>query len=179
MVSSLNSDNAHELISFAKAHSLREIDFKIAEGNPEKTVYDKITPLSKDHIELRCRLSKSTLEKLKRAQVKPVKVKIGQNSVKQSFRSTPREPLTAAQKHAVAIRDQGKCTHIDLTGRRCNQDRWTDTHHIIPVNKGGTNDPENLTTLCSYHHDLVHQLSLEIDGQVYSPGPWSIFFQKP
>lgn len=76
-----------------------------------------------------------------------------------------RIPLTAEQKHAVFLRDKGKCTHL-VEGQRCNSDKWTQTHHIIPVSRGGTNDPENLTTLCSFHHDLVHQLSLPIEGQV-------------
>lgn len=81
-------------------------------------------------------------------------------------KSTIRVPLTAAQVHAVFARDQGKCTHLDIHGRRCNSDRWIQVHHIIEVSKGGTNESENLTTLCSFHHDLVHQLSLPMEGQV-------------
>lgn len=84
---------------------------------------------------------------------------------KQSFQSK-REPLTAAQKHTVFKRDQGRCTHVDLSGKRCNQDHWIQIHHILPVSLGGSNEPENLTTLCSYHHDLVHQLSFDIEGQM-------------
>jgi 5-methylcytosine-specific restriction endonuclease McrA len=77
-----------------------------------------------------------------------------------------RIPLTAEQKHTVFRRDQGKCTHVNASGQRCNQDRWIEVHHIVPLSQGGSNEPENLTTLCSFHHDLVHQLSLPIDGQV-------------
>ena len=77
-----------------------------------------------------------------------------------------RKKLTAAENHAVAARDGGRCTHVGLDGKSCNSDRFTQTHHIIPVSQGGTNDVENLTTLCSVHHDLVHQLSLPIDYQV-------------
>ena len=29
-------------------------------------------------------------------------------------------------------------------------------HHIVPLSKGGPNDPHNLTTLCVYHHSLKH-----------------------
>jgi hypothetical protein len=87
------------------------------------------------------------------------------SSIKPST-SNKRIPLTAAQKHAVYLRDQGKCTHRDHTGNRCEQDRWLDIHHIVPVSLGGSNDPENLTLLCSHHHDLAHQLSLGIEGQV-------------
>ena len=78
-----------------------------------------------------------------------------------------RVPLTAHEKHAVFARDEGRCTFVDpKTGQRCNNNRWTHTHHKIPVSQGGTNDPENLTTLCAAHHDLVHQLSFPFDGQI-------------
>lgn len=199
IVSSLRPENAKELIEFAKTHTSKQIDFKLAEKHPERRYFDKITPISKTHVEMRALLSIDTLEKLKRAESlvaqngsigklnevlsavldvylyhkDPVKKaeRAGRknsnstpNSVKQSRFSTARRPLTAAQRHAVFKRDQGRCTHVDLSGKRCNQDRWTEKHHIVPVNLGGTNEPENITTLCSFHHDLVHQLSFEIEG---------------
>ncbi|MGZ3722423.1 MAG: HNH endonuclease [Bdellovibrionales bacterium] len=77
-----------------------------------------------------------------------------------------RIPLTAGERHAVILRDKGRCTHKNHAGKRCNSDRWVDIHHIIEVSKGGTNHPDNLITLCSFHHDLVHQLSFPIEGQI-------------
>jgi hypothetical protein len=77
-----------------------------------------------------------------------------------------RKKLSAVQKHAVHLRDGGRCTHVDAGGNRCLSERWLHIHHLRPVSLGGGNDPENLTTLCSYHHDLAHQLSLPIEGQV-------------
>jgi len=89
------------------------------------------------------------------------------NSPFHSRRSTqPWKKTSSEQKHAVFLRDQGKCTHVGHNKKRCGDDRWTQIHHIIHVNQGGTNDLENLTTLCSFHHDLVHQLSLPLEGQV-------------
>jgi len=41
----------------------------------------------------------------------------------------------------------------------CGQKRWIHLHHIVPVAKGGKNTLENLTTLCSAHHKLVHTKS--------------------
>lgn len=73
-----------------------------------------------------------------------------------------RTPLTAAQKHAAFARDKGKCVHL-TNGVRCNSDRWVEVHHIISVARGGSNDLSNLATLCSFHHDLVHQLSLPVE----------------
>lgn len=61
-----------------------------------------------------------------------------------------RIPLTAEQKHAVFARDKGLCTV-------CGSDRWVEIHHVQPVGQGGSNDPENLTTLCGFHHSLVHE----------------------
>jgi hypothetical protein len=88
-------------------------------------------------------------------------------SAPEKFRpGTKRVPLTAEQAHAVNVRDRRCCAFVGVDGQRCGSDRWTEIHHIHPVSLGGTNDPDNLTTLCSFHHDLVHQLSLPIEGQV-------------
>lgn len=82
--------------------------------------------------------------------------------------NTPmRTRLTAEQKHAAHTRDKGCCTFIrPTTGKRCNEDRWLEIHHVNAVAEGGGNELGNLTTLCAAHHDLVHQLSLPINGQV-------------
>jgi predicted restriction endonuclease len=39
-------------------------------------------------------------------------------------------------------------------------------HHIRALSQGGTDDLENLTHLCSFHHELVHQLSFAMDGGI-------------
>ncbi|NOY55751.1 MAG: HNH endonuclease [Actinobacteria bacterium] len=37
-------------------------------------------------------------------------------------------------------------------------------HHITPYSQGGPTDPENLTTLCWYHHHVViHGMGYRID----------------
>ena len=77
-----------------------------------------------------------------------------------------RTAVTARARHIVNIRDQARCTFVDIAGHRCTNDRWLHAHHIIPVSRGGTNEPANLVTLCSFHHDLVHQLRFALDGQV-------------
>ncbi len=77
-----------------------------------------------------------------------------------------RTPIAARVRHIVNGRDQARCTFVDLSGNRCSNDRWLHAHHIVPVNRGGGNEPANLVTLCSFHHDLVHQLGFPIEGQV-------------
>lgn len=75
-----------------------------------------------------------------------------------------RVPLTAAEKHAVFLRDIGQCTHVDVHGQRCSADRWLHIHHITPVGEGGDNSLSNLKLLCSLHHDLAHQLSFAFEA---------------
>ena len=87
------------------------------------------------------------------------------------LRKSPLVPFTriqlkAEEIHAVNLRDKCQCTFIDAQGRRCSERKHLEIHHVIRVSLGGTNALENLTTLCSFHHDLIHQLSLPIEGQV-------------
>ena len=73
--------------------------------------------------------------------------------------SFKRVPTPASILHQVNLRDQRRCTYTHGDGdsqKRCNQSRWTEIHHIIPVNQGGDNTLSNLTTLCSIHHQWVH-----------------------
>jgi 5-methylcytosine-specific restriction endonuclease McrA len=65
--------------------------------------------------------------------------------------ATRRKPLATQVRHQVNLRDQGKCDR-----ENCEEQRWLDIHHIIPVNQGGQNTLENLRTLCRGHHKLEH-----------------------
>ncbi len=70
-----------------------------------------------------------------------------------------RVPIPAHLLHQVRLRDQGRCTHVSgapNAEKRCNQSRWIEIHHKIPVSEGGENTLENLTTLCCAHHDWTH-----------------------
>ena len=60
----------------------------------------------------------------------------------------------------VLERDKYKCRRCDWTlkdrnpaGRR----QFLEVHHIAYHHKGGTNDPDNLVTLCNVDHDEVHR----------------------
>ncbi len=67
-----------------------------------------------------------------------------------------RHPIPAAVIHQVNLRDQGRCTATLPSGRRCNQARWTEIHHVILVSQGGPDTTDNLTTLCWAHHRKEH-----------------------
>lgn len=58
----------------------------------------------------------------------------------------------------VTKRDGG-CT---ISG--CSSRYRLEPHHIIPWAEGGTHDPDNLTTLCWYHHHIaIHQHGYQLD----------------
>ena len=68
--------------------------------------------------------------------------------------------LRPSLRRAVLARDDG-CT-ID----GCSSTYRLEVHHIIPISKGGDHAPENLTTLCWWHHHVaVHRRGMRIDPQ--------------
>jgi hypothetical protein len=214
LVSVLSSENADELVDFARSHPKREIEDEIVRRNPRAGTRDRLRPLSGECDELKVRLKKSVSKDLKRAQTLNPSLDLSgvleevlafylqrKDPVRKAERAQRREqqrqlpakteggdehpaasdagqlradfvpgrkrkPLTAAETHAVHGRDRGQCTFVAPDGKRCQGDRWTEIHHIVPVQFGGSNELENLTTLCSFHHDLVHQLSLPTEGQL-------------
>jgi len=68
-----------------------------------------------------------------------------------------REPIPSTVRHAVYMRDQGRCAHRNAEGIRCDEKRWLDLHHRVPVCEGGTDHLDNIITLCKTHHRLIHQ----------------------
>ena len=67
-----------------------------------------------------------------------------------------REAIPATLRHQALLRDDGRCAHLDEQGKRCENRRWIDLHHIRPRSLGGANALENLVTLCSAHHRMEH-----------------------
>src|SRR5690349_10933981 len=64
-----------------------------------------------------------------------------------------------AFRRQVLARDKHRCT---VPG--CRATANVDCHHIVPRADGGSNKPENLTTLCSAHHLLLHGGKLTMTG---------------
>ncbi len=195
IVSVLNKENATQLIGFAKTHSKRELELEVAKINPKTKSPDTAKTISQNLVQLSGCVSKDIYQKYLRVQSllaskkarhvgfedildaalseyiekhDPIaKDKRRKEKVAKQKLCPGRNPRpSAVQKQAVIARSGGRCTHIDAKGERCTSDRWLDVHHIVPLSQGGTNNTENLTVLCGFHHDLVHQLSLPIEGQV-------------
>ena len=62
-----------------------------------------------------------------------------------------RNSLAQRIKNQIHLRDQGQCTQ-----KGCQNTKWLQIHHKIPISHGGTNDLQNLETLCSQHHRMKH-----------------------
>ncbi|MEQ1878105.1 MAG: HNH endonuclease signature motif containing protein, partial [Bdellovibrionia bacterium] len=73
-----------------------------------------------------------------------------------SAKNRLRMPLDAKIRHAVNVRDGGRCVVKDPSGNRCDSRRWIEIHHKVPVHLGGRNELENLETLCHAHHRAIH-----------------------
>ena len=54
-------------------------------------------------------------------------------------------------RHTILSRDNYECQESDGLCYGPLQ-----IHHVIPLSKGGSNDPSNLITICRYHHSLKH-----------------------
>jgi hypothetical protein len=68
-----------------------------------------------------------------------------------------REIFSAEIIHAINKRDRCRCKALLPDGTICDSGFWTQIHHIIEVKDGGTNDLENLITLCGNHHRQWHK----------------------
>ncbi|MFH1465606.1 MAG: HNH endonuclease [Pseudomonadota bacterium] len=60
--------------------------------------------------------------------------------------------IPPAVRRAVLVRDGGRC---QVPG--CRNRRHVEVHHLTPRSAGGGHTPQNLVTLCSCHHDMVHR----------------------
>ncbi|MGH8943727.1 MAG: HNH endonuclease, partial [Acidimicrobiia bacterium] len=80
--------------------------------------------------------------------------------------------IPPALRRAIIHRDGNTCA-----GDGCPSSHRLQVHHVIPWSEGGTTDPENLITLCWYHHQIVvHQRGFQ---PYHHPGHGRIRFRKP
>src|SRR5262249_27347538 len=62
--------------------------------------------------------------------------------------------IPAAVKREVHARDQGQCTFVSDSGRRCESRRFLEFDHEVPVAKGGEATVENIRLRCRAHNQL-------------------------
>jgi len=63
-----------------------------------------------------------------------------------------RATIPPSVRRAVLARDHHRCR-----GAGCGSARFLSVHHKVPRTAGGTNDPDNLITLCGNCHRAVHR----------------------
>jgi hypothetical protein len=193
-LSVISLENAEELIEFTKHNSCRALERKVSgiTGNQKVTI--TIDQETLDLLEqvraLECQSEQSSVTRMNalkaslkhylqrkdpilKAQRVLAKGKNSCEGQKQpravQKQKTKRTPPPAYVRHLVNLRDERRCTHINSKGERCTENKWLDLHHVTHVKDGGTNDPENLRTLCAYHHDLEHQMSFQFEELPLSP----------
>ena len=59
-------------------------------------------------------------------------------------------------REAVLSRAGYRCEAI-IGGLRCEELEGLQAHHLIPLRRGGTNDPANGVALCWRHHGMVER----------------------
>jgi 5-methylcytosine-specific restriction endonuclease McrA len=66
----------------------------------------------------------------------------------------PRDPryIPRAVQRAVHARDQGRCTFVDASGRRCGSATFLEYDHVVPLARGGTSSVGNLRLRCRAHN---------------------------
>jgi hypothetical protein len=63
-----------------------------------------------------------------------------------------RERIPAALRHAVWLRDQGRCTYEFPDGRRCEARAMLEIDHVAMVCRGGRNELDLLALRCRLHN---------------------------
>ncbi len=60
--------------------------------------------------------------------------------------------VPAAVRRQVRARDGGRCRYVDASGRRCEERRDLEYHHLHPFGMGGDHRPENIRLMCPAHN---------------------------
>jgi hypothetical protein len=179
----INQTNQKFWITQASAYSNRELEKVIKTHFPETEKRETIRTVSETKVSITIEVTHEELEILKKSQdlqakkakenISMAKAIVGSaktyierhDPVEKAKRSKglvtlpgqPSKTIPARYLHCVHKRDQGRCTYIYPDGKRCTHTRFIELHHILPRSTGGTHESANLTTLCSGHHQGVHQ----------------------
>ena len=181
----INETNQDEWVENARRLSRAALELEVARLNPREIILERLRPVSATMHKLEVGMNQEAVDFLRRAQdllsssearpatfeetilaalklfvhghdpiekAKRSKSRANAKSVKVNKDSTP-----AHVQHQVNLRDQRKCRAVDKDGVICGSTRWLQFHHIVPKNLGGSDTPENLITLCGFHHRLYHK----------------------
>lgn len=170
--------NQKALLAAAEVSTCRELERVIVRENPQAAVLERVKLVAEDRHRLELGLSEELLQQFRRAQdlvcnkgkkaasleetlaaVLELYLEKEDPQRKAERAPAPREEpnlraekIPAASLHAVHLRDRGRCQ-----APGCGRTRWIEIHHRRPRAEGGTHDPENLVTLCGFHHRQHHR----------------------
>jgi hypothetical protein len=60
--------------------------------------------------------------------------------------------IPAEVKRGVEARDRGRCAFVSCDGRRCNERRFLEFHHVVPYAAGGKPTVDNIQLRCRAHN---------------------------
>jgi HNH endonuclease len=61
---------------------------------------------------------------------------------------------------------------VECTFPACGARRFTQAHHIVWWEQGGSTDLENLLLVCTFHHHLVHEFRWAVRRQADGTVRW-------
>ena len=137
-----------------------------------------VSPLAPDRYEIRFTASAQTREKLRLAQdllrhavpsgdpaevIDRALTALLEDLARKKFAATDRprasrgtapgsRDVAAKVRRAVGIRDDGACTFVGKSGRRCNARAFIEFHHVDPHGVGGEATVGNIRLLCHAHN---------------------------
>ena len=150
---------------------------------------DKVAPIAPQRFALQVTIASSTHDKLRRAQAllghsvpsgeialvldRALDALIGQLE-KRKCASTPRprrasrptaarRTIPAHVRRAVWERDQGRCTFVSSSGRRCAAIRGLEFDHIDPVARGGVATVDRMRLRCRAHNQYEAERAFGAD----------------
>jgi 5-methylcytosine-specific restriction endonuclease McrA len=179
----LTPENQSKWLEAAMTLPKRELEREIARENPKQLTKEKINYVTGERLQMTLGISEDLRQKLSRVQdllssrldhhvnleealdqLTEYYLK-NEDPLRKPLKDTTKTPnLNAPQipariRHQVFHRDKGQCTYKDpKTGKRCEDRRWLDIHHIKKRTVGGGHEIENLTLLCRGHHQMLHAL---------------------
>jgi hypothetical protein len=177
MTSVITAGNQEQWLEKARMSTTRELEKAVAEERPEAFKRVDIKYKGNSQARLSLTIDEETLQALKRVQELMAQKKGGSIGLEQALKELAlsyvkkHDPVEKADrnaqntfhvegksalKHSVHQRDRGQCQFKLPSGKSCGAKQWIHLHHIEPKSRGGADTPENLITLCSTHHRLVH-----------------------
>jgi 5-methylcytosine-specific restriction endonuclease McrA len=101
-------------------------------------------------------IEEEVTEKLERLESKRLgKTKTPRKSLSDSKKVASSRYIPAAVRRAVHKRDNGQCTYVDPSGRRCKERHRLEFDHRKPYGRGGDHSVRNLRLLCRTHNGYL------------------------